>query len=422
MDYIKEIVEILENNKIKHLPSIELISQSEDIALAVWKNFVVGGDYYGYYDFNDWYIEGNWKEKLKSYSENVKFWEKAIEICNNNFDFSDFLLNKEFQIDFPIIKNYFLSNNEKLAEYYNKNGNEEYLELSTLSKEEKDILYKKKILNNPSYLSIDTLRKYENDEVFITSILEKNPNTYNNLNDINKLNEKFIELAFKNKNFDFVYIPAEKQDKYFPLWLENHVNDRHVLSSFKPAQRKAILEVRPDLFLNMSDKDLFKDSDIAIKVIQNDIFNIRHFSLKQIDTLFKELSLDKIKPQLLKYAQEYSNTQEISKTENKIFALIKMDKEITKTLKNNIFYQLNTMIPDSKIIKATFDGYVDIIIDKVENHNFPIGKADSYLGRLKNKLPVEILKEEKYPSTDIYKYIIEKNNANSNNIHKKLKM
>jgi hypothetical protein len=148
-NYYEELLYVLQNNKIEKLPSTKLIANNSEIALAVWSNFALEEDYYGYASFEDWYETANWKQVLSSYKEDVSFWKKAIN--NTKFNIDTILSNKEFQNDFPKIYEALSKDNEILMAAFDKTNDKSLIDLMDLSENEKDILYKKYYISEPYF-------------------------------------------------------------------------------------------------------------------------------------------------------------------------------------------------------------------------------------------------------------------------------
>ena len=408
MDYIKEIINILENNEIRTIPSNELLASHPDIALAVWKNFVISGDYYGNYDFKEWYSEANWVEKLQPYKNDVKFWEKALDLITSNSNIDrNFILDLDFQKDFPIVKEKFLNDNNFVIDLYKKTGVISFLNVLNATQEEKNNLEKSYTLIHQKHASTDMV-KFQDDAVFTKQILEKFPYLYTHLNDTNKLDDNYIQIALKYKYVSIKDIPEQKQNQFFPAWLEDNKDSIRLadLEALNPFQKKEVLKVKPEFIGQVLDKNIYAYQDIAVAAIEKDIFAIRHFNPQQLKKLFSEdNNYNRIKPQLVSYIQSYNNTQEISKTESKIFAFVNLSLELRKELKKNIFYALNTMPKEQKITINQFTDAFNDIKNQVENKGLTEGKADSFLVRMKNKLEPAELEIQKFPSLNLYQHL-----------------
>lgn len=408
MDYIQEIIDILENNDIRTIPSNELLALHPDIALAVWKNFVISGDYYGSYDFEQWYREANWVEKLQPYKNDVKFWEKALDLITSNSNIDrNFILDLDFQKDFPIIKEKFLNNNNFVIDLYEKTGSISFLNVLNATQEEKNKLEKNYNLIHQKYASTDMM-KFQDDEVFTKQILEKFPHLYIHLNDTNKLNDNYIQIALNAKYVSIKDIPEQKQNQFFALWLENSKDSIKIsnLQELNLFQKKEVLKVKPEFIGQVLDQNTYAYQDIAVAALEKDIFAIRHFNPQQLKKLLsQDNNYEKIKSNLVSYIQSYNNTQEISKTESKIFAIVNLSPELRKELKKNIFYTLNTMPKEQKITINQFTDAFNDIKNQVENKGLTEGKADSFLVRMKNKLEPAELEIQKFPSLNLYKHL-----------------
>ena len=408
MNYIKEIINILENNEIRTIPSNDLLASHPDIALAVWKNFVISGDYYGSYDFKEWYSEANWVEKLQPYKDDVKFWEKALDLITSNSNIDrNFILDLDFQKDFPIVKEKFLNDNNFVINLYKKTGVISFLNVLNATQEEKNNLEKSYTLIHQKHASTDMV-KFQDDAVFTKQILEKWPSLYAHLNDTNKLDDNYIQIALKDKYVSIKDIPEQKQNQFFAAWLDNNKDSIRLadLQALNPYQKKEVLKIKPEFIGQVLDQNTYAYQDIAVAALEKDIFSIRHFNPQQLKKLFSEdNNYNKIKPNLVSYIQSYSNTQEISKTESKIFAIVNLSPELRKELKKNIFYTLNTMPKEQKITINQFADAFNDIKNQVENKGLTEGKADSFLVRMKNKLEPAELEIQKFPSLNLYKHL-----------------
>lgn len=430
MDYLKEIIQILENNDIKTLPSKELISSNEQVALAVWKNFTLDGDYYGYYSFNEWYEAANWGQTLSAYKDNIGFWEKAIkvQIGNEEMDiqYSDFYTYPQFKEDFPLIADHISKDNNLLVELLFRTNKRDFLDQLTLPEDEKTKIEKQFYLKNYHSLAPVAAQHYENDPEFITQLLKVAPHFYGGLSEEAKNNDEYIKLAMKHSN-NFGYIPVEKADQYFSGWLKDNLHQKFILTQFTENQQYQILAKKPEMLAPLLDKDPYKYKDFAINAIAKSNGDVNHivdicnaFTLPQLINVFKQPSdLEKVRPMLEFFVKNYNSTKEISKKENKVMAIIELDTDLTNKLRENIFYQLNEMKPGYKLSKEKFDNYADQVIAKVNNNELDTDKASSFLGRLKNKLSIELLQAEKYPHKDLYEYIAAQRKTVSS---KKLKM
>ena len=416
-NFYQDLLFVLENNKITTLPRQELINTDENIALAVFKNFSVKNDYYDYDDeygevsFNQWYKEGNWKQVLVNYKDNVSFWEKAIEA--SQFSAYQLLSNSEFKNDFPVIFNQFTTDKQFMTHLVTHSDYREVFDLvsdKVFSQEEIDSLYKNAILKNPHNFNQHMIKSYENDESFVTTLLTKFPQQYYILNKENKENDEYINLALKDKS-NINYIPKNKVDNHVDAWVEVHKDSRFAYKEIEiltDKQKNVLLTKRVDFLSNALEKDFSQYKDIAIKVLQNDFDkNIDYFNNSQVVRLFSNKeNLEKIKPILQDFAENYDNAKQLSKKESKIIALVSMDKVAKEKLESNIFYQLNIMSPHQKVTEEVFQAYFTNVQDRVNNKNLSVEKANAFLSRMKNKLPVEVLSERKYPEKDLYEYLI----------------
>lgn len=409
-NFYNDLLFILQNNKIQTMPSQELISNYEEIALAVWKSFGAAEDYYGYTSPTEWYASGNWKEVLNTYKTNTEFWDKAINVCQ--FTPYEILSNSSFQQDFPeafahlmsdkqFVKNMVINANNRFAF--------ELLDKSTLTTDEISDLYKNAILKDPYNFNNYKIKEYEHDGNFVTILLTKYPSYYSMLDTKHKNNDDYIQLALKDHS-NFVHLSDKKKDEYFQVWIDANQKTKlypKEVEIYSSKQQSMILKARPEIIPEMLNKDFSLYKPLAIEALQEHLEkNIDYFPEAQVIKLFKHKEdLEKIKPMLEKFAQTYQNPKQFSKKESKLMALISLDKSLKETLENNIFYQLNIMSAQQKITKEVFEGYFQSIDKRVKNEGLAVDKAHSFLSRMKNKLPSSVLEEQKYPEKDLYRYL-----------------
>lgn len=216
IDYYEELLNILKTNKIKKMPSLEAISDSEDIALMILENFIIEKDFYDSISFSEWYKAGNFGSILKCYNNNIGFWETGLK----KMAFAEeFVLSEEFKKDFPTIRKYFISNKEQLIYFFNKYKNIEFFKLINVSNLEKDKIYKDFLIENYYKITKEEIKRYEEDHGFIKEILIKDIRFYNDLSVKNKLNNELIKIIISDLN-SFLYLPIIKQDEFFDLWFD----------------------------------------------------------------------------------------------------------------------------------------------------------------------------------------------------------
>lgn len=414
-NFYQDLLFILENNKITTLPRQELINNDESVALAVWKNFTVKNDYYDYGDyedvsFNEWYKEGNWKEVLSNYKENMQFWEKAM--TDTHFSPYQLLSDNDFKKDFPEVVNQFIADKNFMTHLVHHSDNLHVFDLvsdKVFAQDEIDSLYKNAILKNPQSFHNSKIRSFEHDSNFVTTLLTKYPGEYYLLNQENKENDQYITLALKDKS-NLNNIPKNKVDNYVEAWLEVHKNGKfyqNEIETLTEKQKHALLNERTDLLAIVLEKEFSPYKDLAINLLQKDFDkNIDYFNNIQVMRLFSyKEDLDKIKPMLQNFAENYDNPKQLSKKESKIIGLVSLDKVAKQKLESNIFYQLNVMSSQQKIPVEVFDAYFKNVEDRVNNEGLSLEKANAFLARLKNKLSSEVLAEKKYPEKDLYEYL-----------------
>lgn len=418
MDYLKELVKVLKENPIEKLPSQEFINAHEEIALVVFKNFKI--ETFHYYDeyvqeeFSDWYQRGNWGHTLSQY-KSYDFWKNAV--TGHLFEI-ELLISPYFEKDFPEIQQQFLNDDTYLEKIYHKTKDVEYLKMMKVSKEEKNNILKNTLLMDYALIREEHVIEFSEDKEFIKRMLMKDVRLFEFLSDNDRLNDEYIQLLIDHshdyRNF-LEEVPLEAQEKHIDYWLDKFKNQKMVFNDLPEKHQLKLLEVRPDLISKILDSDVYKYKDIAIdSIIKNGYEVLVTFTLPQLTNLFKQKEdLDKIKPVLKKYIENYNNVQQISKQDNKIIAIISLNWELSDALKNNIFYQLNEMPKDKKIGPKEFASYVEKVKHEVEVNGLPIEKADKFVRRLKNKLLPEELADKRYPEENLYEYLTsgKKNNT-----------
>lgn len=409
-NFYNDLLFVLQNNNLRTMPSQDLISNHKDIALAVWKNFSAGEDYYGYSSLHEWYSEGKWKEVLSNYKNDNDFWKEAIN--NSQFSPYEILSHLSFKNDFPEAFSHLMNDKEFVKHMVTHSDNRFVFDLlgsSSLSKDEIDDLYKNEILKNLHNFNDYKVKEYEHDGNFVTTLLIKYPSFYNKLDTNHKNNDDYIQLALKDSR-NFEYLSDKNKEKYFQVWLEANKDKKlwvRDIEKFGLTQQSMILKTRPESIPQMLDTQFSQYKSVAIEAIQAHLEkNIDYFTEAQVVKLFKSSEdLAKIKPMLEDFANTYQNPKQFSKKENKIMALISLDKNLKETLENNIFYQLNIMSPQQKITKEVFEGYFQGVDNKVKNEGLAVDKANAFLARMKNKLPTSVLVEQKYPDKDLYSHL-----------------
>lgn len=188
INYERELIKLIEGNKIQLIPSQEVIDNNEKVAQALWSSFKI--DVHYYYDESEsdftvknWYIKGNWGNVFAVYKFNITFWEKCINA--NNFKY-EILLLPEFQKEFPIITNYFLQNNEFLINIFNETKNIEFYKLLKLDTQELIQIEKDYLIENWPLINKENFKKYENDTDFVKGVLYNVPHYYAHLSHENK--------------------------------------------------------------------------------------------------------------------------------------------------------------------------------------------------------------------------------------------
>lgn len=398
-NYEEQLINLLENNKINSLPDAQLIQTNERVALAVWKNFVEnyedlveGGTY-----FSSWYESGKFGVSLQPYANNVDFWKTAFT-DHDEFSPLEPLKNADFKKDFPYIVNHFVNNIEFLKDIILTEGNYsaniiiDIINESVLSSNDKNNLIKDLIIKYPHSVNDYIIKGFEDDNEFVKRILTKTPYYYTKLSDTNKLNDEFISLALVDKNL-YKELPAEKKEQFFPVWAETRapfVTLKEV-GELTLEQQKEILVNRADLLESFYTQAPTKYIDTVVKSIEKDFSkNFYAFNNLQLIKIFQDSdNLDKIRPQLENFIENYKGVQQINKKENRVISVIALDTDLQNKLLNNVYYKFNDMSGNTVLELEDFNKIVETVNNDMINKTITPEKAVGFLNRVKNKLSTE---------------------------------
>lgn len=420
INYEEEIISILENNEIKVLPSKALIQSNERIAKAVWKNYIHSerdddGDYDNYnYSFEKWYKAANWGDLLKSYSNNTQLWEELLasrfykSYYNQNNSSYDFILSSTFRQDFPEIADYFLTNNDKLIELFNKTHNDEFFKRISLDPKKKEDLYKVFLIDSSRNIKDELIKEYESDGEFVTKLLTKYPGYFSKLNKENKNNIENIKIALRDMD-NFFLINDENKNKFFKSWVKNYGGQikLKMLDKLNSEQQCYVLEKRKDLLSSALNSEHSKHKDIATSILLNSLEeNINVFDDKALNNFAKnKKNLDKIYPQLKEFIDNYTGLG-FDKKENKMVLLCRYFDDLKEELQENIFYKL-TKIKESnqKMDKGWFISVNREVIDLFDQGKIEKSKAEAFVSISRNCLTIDALKELRIPKLNAFDYV-----------------
>jgi len=418
INYEEEIISILENNEIKVLPSKSLIQSNERIAKAAWKNYIHSeknddGDYDNY-TFESWYKAADWGDLLKSYSTNTRLWEELLEsrfyksYYNQNNSSYDFILSSTFRQDFPEIADYFLSNNDKLIELFNKTHNDEFFKRISLDTEKKEDLYKVFLIDSAKNIGDDLIKKYESDKEFVIKLLTKSPYYFSKLNKENKNNVENIKIALRDMD-NFFLINEDNQNKFFKSWVKNYGGQikLKMLDKLNSEQQCFVLEKRKDLLSSALNSEHSKHKDIATSILLSNLEeNINVFDDKALNNFAKNRkNLDKIYPQLKKFINNYTGLGS-DKKENKMVLLCRFFDDLKEELQENIFYKLSKVKESNQ--KMDKDWFLSVnrkVMDLFDQGKIEKSKGESFVSISRNCLTIDALKELRIPKLNAFDYV-----------------
>lgn len=418
INYEEEIISILENNEIKVLPSKSLIQSNERIAKAAWKNYIHSekndnGDYDNY-TFESWYKAANWGDLLKNYSTNTRLWEELLKsrfyksYYNQNNSSYDFILSSTFRQDFPEIADYFLSNNDKLIELFNKTHNDEFFKRISLDTEKKEDLYKAFLIDSAKNIGDDLIKKYESDKEFVIKLLTKSPYYFSKLNKENKNNVENIKIALRDMD-NFFLINEDNQNKFFKSWVNNYVGQikLKMLDKLNSEQQCFVLEKRKDLLSSALNSEHSKHKDIATSILLSNLEeNINVFDDKALNNFAKNRkNLDKIYPQLKEFINNYTGLSS-DKKENKMVLLCRFFDDLKEELQENIFYKLSKVKESNqKMDKDWFLSVNKKVMDLFDQGKIEKSKGESFVSISRNCLTIDALKELRIPKLNAFDYV-----------------
>lgn len=414
INYEEELLNYLENNTYKTLPSQAVIDSSERMVKAIWKNFIVESREDEPYTFSTWYIGSDWGTRLQKYKDNIPLWEELFESKFNkaywpsNQSSYDFILSGTFRHDYPVIADHFLCNNDKLIKLFNKTRNQDFYKRLTLDINKKEDLLKSFLIENSSTITNELIEKFEADSGFVKKLLNKSSRYFGNLSKENRNNDEYIRIALSEMD-NFFLLSEEKQDKYFNSWANKFATRLRLknLESFKPEQQSYILSCRQDLLSSAISSDNKNFRLIAVSCLLVDVkANINSFSEDAIKVFASnKKNLEIIKPQLENFVEAYSDGG-VSKKDNKMVFLLRYFPELKEKIEENIFYQINQLFESKK--KFGVDWFEDVakkIIELYDNKKVNIDTADFFITKSRGCLTIEALKELRLPKLNAFDHV-----------------
>lgn len=394
INYKQELLDLLENNEIKNLPSQNLIDSDIRFALAIWKNYEpnLNLSKYEYEDITeeDYYKALKWGTILNSYQENIDFWHQSFELKQNY----KILLTDAFKEDFPFITKKWLNDDDKLIELFEKTKNKDFLNL--VKSDEKNIIYKDYLIKNINHATKEDIEKYQEDLLFVTKLLSVRPFNYINLSEFNKHNHDYIKLALKNKDM-WSEIPEkfQKESVIRTYWFNSNINKFQLkeVDDLKEEEKVQYFKYNPNGLNSALNKNYYKYKEIAIKFLEEDIQTY----ISAIPTEFlendikKELSKNNIlKNNLINFIKSYKKVDKFSPKEKNLFNLAAGDNEIEEIASNNFFYVLQgKKLSNQKIEQEEFNAWIKIII---KDENLLPDDARKLILLLKSVTAIEVLK------------------------------
>lgn len=410
INYQEELINLLENNQLRNLPSQELINSSERIVKAVWKNLEFEeynryGETYSE-DFESWYKRSNWGTILKKYADNTKLWEELLNMHSSSYEF---ILSSIFQKDFPIIADYFLNNNDKLIELFNKTKNQDFYDRLTLDLEKKEDVHKIFLINKSYNIEQELITKYENDDEFVTKLLNKSPSYFSSLNEDNRAKKENIKIAVRGNYDNFFVLSEENKNKYFKAWATHYIKKINLKNVLKlnNEQQSFILSQRNDLLasaIQSKNKGLYQ---IAVDNLKNNVEEcIAAFDEPALKTFIKNKeNLKAIQPQLEQFVENYKGAV-FSKKDNKIMLLISSNNELTEKLQTNIFYKVNKIVESKQKQDVDwFEYIIKKVFDLYDNKKITNEEAKVLTGKIKSCLTIESMKELRIPKENSFEFI-----------------
>jgi hypothetical protein len=407
-DFRKAFVDLLTNHTIHYLPEQHIIDQNGDVAELIWKNYSPPSEYY--WDEESEHrvkkdIAPEWGIILGAYKQNTQFWGKAFE-SNNSYEM---LLDKDFKISFPFISSFWLSDDSKLLLAFEKTKNKIFTDLinDTTTKEE---TYKNYLLSNIRNVKSEDIKRFQNDKNFVVNVLSQYPSLYSDMNESNKHNHDYIKLALRLKD-NLKEIPEKYQNNAAvkDFWFRIHTNyfDSKDIIDFNDDEKRKLFKERLDFLgslLSHKAHSIYKK--YAVELLSADIGKyINKFGVDIIKSLKSDLfESEKFKDDLKSLVKNYNNTEPNSKTDDKIFALIKDKVELTNIIENNLFYIFKEKRLSKKLIDSEeYNQWIQTILEKNHQNEITSDESRSLINALKKITQIEALKE--LPRTkDLFTY------------------
>ena len=398
IDFRKAFVELLTKHEIHHLPDQQIIDQNSDIAQLIWKNYSPPSEY-SWDEESERSIKINtgsdWGQILSAYKNHTQFWEKAFE-SNNSYEI---LLTDNFKIYFPFITSFWLSNDEKLLLAFEKTKNKEFTDLINDSTTKEDT-YKTYLLNNTRIVKTEDLQRFQDDKKFVATILSQYPSMYCDLNEENKNNHDYIKLALRLKT-NIKNIPEKYQNNATirDYWFKIHTKyfDSKDILEFSDDEKRNLFLQRPDFLGSLlNHKPNSNYTKYAIELLSTDILKyINNFGMDTIKALKLDLFCNEgFKLSLNNFLASYCGTDPSSKTDEKIFSLIKDKPEFTNVLDDNLFYIFRkNRLSKTLINNIEYNQWIEIILDKNHKNELTSDNARRLINALKKITKIEVLKE-----------------------------
>lgn len=417
INYQQVILDLLNNNAITSPPPKEVLNLSEDIALALWKNFESGSDYYDNFDALDWYKEGNWNDLLSGYKENIGFWEKALDMKRYK---DEILIFTSFREEFPIVAQHFLGTEEKLVSLLNQTKNIEFFHMIqklNVSKERQEEIYIDYVMKNTYEIDDKTMQNYSSKPDVIKKLLGARPNSYLYLSKQDQKNDDYIKIAMKDENVLFS-LPSNKRQEYFGLWLQNQQN--MTLQLFKRLDNDERLEVMNKnivMMANILQNQTEQYIGMVKKFCQNNPeIGIEYLPTKYINQVYSSDMKQKMFDSLENYVNNYDSIDGFTKSDINKIMIISHFPGLHKKLHNNKVFALNDKCyydQKKRILKSDFEEMFELLEEKYNKQELTYEECENKLNKLKGRINIPQLKEAKYPGKNLFNYLI-KEKLNSN--------